>query len=79
MAPVVHFFIVLVLLFLLETPSKEGRPTISHPNIGALTGTEIMAKPKEGEQLPQTVSEETPAGIKSFSSPKTMAVAVQKT
>lgn len=60
-------------------PSKEGRPTISHPNIGALTGTEIMAKPKEGEQLPQTVSEETPAGIKSFSTPKTMAVAVQKT
>lgn len=60
-------------------PSKEGRPTISHPNIGALLGTEIMAKPNEGEQLPQTVSEETSAGIKSFSTLKTMAVAVQKT
>lgn len=60
-------------------PSKEGRPIISHPNISALIGTEIMAKPNEGEQLPQAVSEETPAGIKSFLTLKTMVIAVQKT
>ena len=51
-------------------PSKEGRPTISHPNIGALTGTEIMAKPKEREAASPDSFRGNPSWYKIFFLPE---------